>query len=152
MLTPLPRPEIMQQRSTSLSAPLTIIGDIMGKLVAPLHPTLPLESDNNNHRGTHLPLYMLSVVARGDSYYLKRLLSNGMDPNLKDYDFQSPLQIAAAKDLYFMAKLLLEGGASVFTKDRWGNTPLDEAQMCGNKNLIKLLEDATSAQWIALGD
>jgi len=28
-----------------------------------------------------------------------------------------------------------------------GNTPLDEAQMCGNKNLIKLLEDATSAQW-----
>ncbi|KAH1239043.1 hypothetical protein GmHk_08G023571 [Glycine max] len=64
MLTPLPRPEIMQQRSTSLSAPLTIRGDIMGKLVAPLHPTLPLESDNNNHRGTHLPLYMLSVGNR----------------------------------------------------------------------------------------
>lgn len=29
---------------------------------------------------------------------------------------------------------------------RWGNTPLDEALMCGNKNLIKLLEDAKSAQ------
>ncbi|KAH1047696.1 hypothetical protein J1N35_038480 [Gossypium stocksii] len=25
---------------------------------------------------------------------------------------------------------------------RWGNTPLDEARMCGHKNLIKLLEDA----------
>ncbi|KAH1067802.1 hypothetical protein J1N35_032789 [Gossypium stocksii] len=29
---------------------------------------------------------------------------------------------------------------------RWGNTPLDEAWMCGNKNLIKLLEDAKSTR------
>lgn len=29
---------------------------------------------------------------------------------------------------------------------RWGNTPLDEGRRCGNKNLIKLLEDAKSAQ------
>jgi len=29
---------------------------------------------------------------------------------------------------------------------RWGNTPLDEARTCGNKNLIKLLEDARSVQ------
>ncbi|TKY56680.1 Potassium channel SKOR [Spatholobus suberectus] len=88
----------------------------------------------------------IKAVARGDSDYLKRLLSNGMDPNLKDYDFRSPLHIAAAEGLYFMAKLLLEAGSSVFTKDRWGNTPLDEARMCGNKNLIKLLEEAKSAQ------
>ncbi|KAL5129208.1 Potassium channel SKOR [Glycine soja] len=90
--------------------------------------------------------FLCTAVARGDSDYLKRLLSNGMDPNLKDYDYRSPLHIAAAEGLYFMAKLLLEGGASVFTKDRWGNTPLGEARMCGNKNLIKLLEDAKSAQ------
>ncbi|CAJ1970874.1 unnamed protein product [Sphenostylis stenocarpa] len=90
--------------------------------------------------------FLCTAVARGDSDYLKRLLSNGMDPNLKDYDYRSPLHIAAAEGLYFMAKLLLEAGASVFTKDRWGNTPLDEARICGNKNLIKLLEDAKSAQ------
>lgn len=30
--------------------------------------------------------------------------------------------------------------------NRWGNTPLDEGRMCGNKNLIKLLEDAKAAQ------
>ncbi|KAE9606094.1 putative potassium channel, voltage-dependent, EAG/ELK/ERG, ankyrin repeat-containing [Lupinus albus] len=90
--------------------------------------------------------FLCTAVLRGDSDYLKRLLSNGMDPNLKDYDYRSPLHIAAAEGLYFMAKLLLEAGASVFTKDRWGNTPLDEARICGNKNLIKLLEDAKSAQ------
>lgn len=34
---------------------------------------------------------------------------------------------------------------SFYLQNRWGNTPLDEARMCGNKNLIKLLEDAKSA-------
>ena len=63
--------------------------------------------------------FLCTAVTRGDSDYLKRLLSNGMDPNLKDYDYRSPLHIAAAEGLYFMAKLLLEGGASVFTKDRY---------------------------------
>lgn len=29
---------------------------------------------------------------------------------------------------------------------RWGNTPLDEGRMCGNKNLIKLLEAGKVAQ------
>ncbi|KAG5124396.1 hypothetical protein JHK82_031133 [Glycine max] len=222
----------MQQRLASLPALLTSRGDTTRKLVAPLHPTLPLENGNNIHRGTRLPLNVLSVgnnvlqtilkkvlkdstsqivnpefhnvlhvvaqhhlvplgsslvsllrplypppsppppppkpppppqprlvwvcaswtvmfdrqVTRGDSDYLKRLLSNDMDPNFKDYNYRSPLRIAAAEGLYFMAKLLLEGGTSVFTKDRWGNTTLEEARMCGNKNLIKLLEDAKSAQ------
>jgi hypothetical protein len=90
--------------------------------------------------------FLCTAVARGDSDYLKRLLSNGMDPNLKDYDYRTPLHVAASEGLIFMAKLLLEAGASVFIKDRWGNTPLDEARMSGNKNLIKLLEDAKSAQ------
>ncbi|KAJ7960068.1 potassium channel SKOR [Quillaja saponaria] len=90
--------------------------------------------------------FLCTAVARGDSDYLKRILSNGIDPNSKDYDYRTPLHVAASEGLYFMAKLLLEAGASVFTKDRWGNTPLDEARMCGNKNLIKLLEDAKSSQ------
>lgn len=63
--------------------------------------------------------FLCIAVARGDSDYLKRLLSNGMDPNLKDYDYRSPLHIASAEGLYFMAKLLLEAGASVFNKDRY---------------------------------
>lgn len=29
---------------------------------------------------------------------------------------------------------------------RWGNTPIDDGRMCGNKNLIKLLEDAKVGQ------
>ncbi|KAH1121825.1 hypothetical protein J1N35_004985 [Gossypium stocksii] len=39
----------------------------------------------------------------------------------------------------------IEGTADL-KNNQWGNTPVDEAQMCGNKNLIKLLEDAKSTQ------
>lgn len=90
--------------------------------------------------------FLCSVVAKGDSDFLRRVLSNGIDPNSKDYDHRTPLHVAASQGLFLIAKLLLEAGASVFTKDRWGNTPLDEGRMCGNKMLTKLLEEAKSTQ------
>ncbi|KAK2652563.1 hypothetical protein Ddye_012419 [Dipteronia dyeriana] len=90
--------------------------------------------------------FLCTAVIRGDSDFLKRVLFSGIDPNSKDYDHRTPLHVAASEGLYLMAKLLLDAGASVFSKDRWGNTPLDEGRICGNKSLIKLLEDAKSAQ------
>ncbi|KAM2155431.1 hypothetical protein ACFX1Q_047143 [Malus domestica] len=90
--------------------------------------------------------FICTSIARGDADLLKRLLAYGIDPNSKDYDHRTPLHVAASEGLFIMAKLLLEAGASVFSKDRWGNTPLDEGRMCGNKNLIKLLEEAKAAQ------
>ncbi|XP_007023146.2 PREDICTED: potassium channel SKOR [Theobroma cacao] len=90
--------------------------------------------------------FLCAAVVKGDSDFIKRVLSNGIDPNSRDYDHRTALHVAASEGLYLMAKLLIEAGASVFTKDRWGNTPLDEGRMCGNKHLIKLLEDAKSTQ------
>ncbi|XP_052197957.1 potassium channel SKOR-like isoform X2 [Diospyros lotus] len=90
--------------------------------------------------------FLCTLVAKGDSDFLRRILSNGIDPNSKDYDHRTPLHVAASEGLYLMAKMLLDAGASVFAKDRRGNTPLDEAQMCGNNNLIKLLEEAKATQ------
>ncbi|GMY24795.1 potassium channel SKOR-like isoform X1 [Fagus crenata] len=90
--------------------------------------------------------FLCTAVSKGDSDFLKRILSHGIDPNSRDYDHRTPLHVAASEGLYVMAQLLLEAGASVFSKDRWGNTPLDEGRMCGNKNLVKLLENAKSAQ------
>ncbi|KAK6154114.1 hypothetical protein DH2020_013753 [Rehmannia glutinosa] len=90
--------------------------------------------------------FLCTIVARGDSDLLRRVLSNGVDPNSKDYDQRTALHIAASQGLYLMAKLLLEAGASVFSKDKWGNTPMDEGRMCGNKNMIRLLEEAKIVQ------
>ncbi|KAM3760562.1 hypothetical protein ACB098_01G203200 [Castanea mollissima] len=90
--------------------------------------------------------FLCTAVAKGDSDFLRRILSYGIDPNSRDYDHRTPLHVAASEGLYLMAQLLLEAGASVFSKDRWGSTPLDEGRICGNKNLVKLLEHAKSAQ------
>ncbi|XP_024014683.1 potassium channel GORK isoform X2 [Eutrema salsugineum] len=90
--------------------------------------------------------FLCTAVVKSDSDFVKRLLSSGMDPNTKDYDHRTPLHVAASEGLYLMAKMLVEAGASVVAKDRWGNSPLDEARMCGNKKLIKLIEDAKTAQ------
>ncbi|KAF9625243.1 hypothetical protein IFM89_020829 [Coptis chinensis] len=120
--------------------------------------------------------FLCAAVARGDLDYLKRLLSNGIDPDSMDYSHQTPLHVASADGLYLMAKLLIEAGASVLLKDRfvfgskiqdlyevlfyypissrhqWGHTPLDEGRKSGNKNLIKLLEEAKSVELRELGD
>ncbi|CAN8276058.1 unnamed protein product [Cochlearia groenlandica] len=90
--------------------------------------------------------FLCTTVVKGDSDFLKRLLSSGMNPNTEDYDHRTPLHVASSEGLYLMAKMLVEAGASVVAKDRWGNSPLDEARMCGNKKLIKLLEDAKTAK------
>ncbi|XAR55686.1 hypothetical protein NMG60_11035844 [Bertholletia excelsa] len=86
------------------------------------------------------------AVAARDIEFLRRVLANGINPNSKNYDLRTPLHVAAAEGLYKMACLLLDAGASVFSKDRSGYTPLDEARIGGDKNLIKLLEDARRAQ------
>ncbi|RWR95969.1 potassium channel SKOR isoform X1 [Cinnamomum micranthum f. kanehirae] len=90
--------------------------------------------------------FLCKAVIRGDSDFLRRILSHGVDPNSKDYDHRTPLHVAAAEGSVLMAKLLLEEGASVLSKDRWGNTPLDESRMSGSKPLIALLENAKSSQ------
>ncbi|KAL3342537.1 hypothetical protein AABB24_026529 [Solanum stoloniferum] len=89
---------------------------------------------------------LCEAVAKRDLEYLRRLLANGINPNSKNYDFRTPLHLAASEGLYPISVLLLKAGASVFAVDRWGKSPLDEARVGGNKNLIKLLEDAKGSQ------
>ncbi|XP_042038952.1 potassium channel SKOR-like isoform X2 [Salvia splendens] len=85
--------------------------------------------------------YLCLVVLKRDSDLLRRLLIHGLDPNLKNYDHRSPLHIAASQGLYLMGKMLVLAGANVLTKDKCGKSPIDEARICGNKNMIRYLEE-----------
>ncbi|KAG0489151.1 hypothetical protein HPP92_007962 [Vanilla planifolia] len=95
---------------------------------------------------------LCAAVSRGDAGFLKRVLACGADPNSKDYDQRTPLHVAASEGLYLIAEVLLEAGASVFSLDRWGTTPLDEARRRGNPSLLKLLENAKSEELLRYPD
>ncbi|XP_047075675.1 potassium channel KOR1-like [Lolium rigidum] len=97
---------------------------------------------NLENSGSHLCM----AVSKGDSDFVRRALAYGADPDSKDYDHRTPLHIAAAEGLYMMAKLLVDAGASVFTTDRWGTTPLDEGRKSGSKPLMMLLEQAKARE------
>ena len=43
---------------------------------------------------------LCSAVKMGDSNFVKRVLSYGIDPNSKDYDHRTPLHIAAAEGIF----------------------------------------------------
>ncbi|KAL8474485.1 hypothetical protein ACS0TY_031082 [Phlomoides rotata] len=85
---------------------------------------------------------LCEAVARRDLGFLRRVLENGINPNSKNYNLQTPLHLAAAEGLYSECVLLLEKGASVLATDRWGRTPVEEARVGGGVKLVKLLQDA----------
>lgn len=96
--------------------------------------------------------FLCTTVAKKELDLLKRILACGINPNAKNYDQRTPLHIAASEGLFTMAELLLEAGASVLSKDRWGNTPLHEAHTGGNRNMIKMLEAAKASQLVELSN
>lgn len=89
---------------------------------------------------------LCEAVARKELGFLRRLLANGINPNSKNYNLQTPMHLAAAEGLFEVCVLLLQTGSSVFATDRWGRTPLDEARIGGDINLVTLLEDAKHTQ------
>jgi potassium channel len=62
--------------------------------------------------------YLCRVVTDGKIDLLRRLLHFGIDPNCKNYDQRTPLHVAAAEGLHFIAKMIIESGADVQAKDR----------------------------------
>uniref|UniRef100_A0ACD5UQV8 Uncharacterized protein n=1 Tax=Avena sativa TaxID=4498 RepID=A0ACD5UQV8_AVESA len=89
--------------------------------------------------------YLCRVVAEGKIELLRRLLRFGVDPNCRNYDRRTPLHVAAGEGLALVAGMLVELGADVMARDRWGNTPLDEARRCSSKPLVRILEQAGAA-------
>ncbi|XP_057767622.1 potassium channel SKOR-like isoform X2 [Salvia miltiorrhiza] len=85
---------------------------------------------------------LCEAVARNELDFVARLLANGMNPNSKNYNLQTPLHVAAAEGLFEVSVLLLQNGGSVIARDRWGRTPLEEARVGGDHKLVQLLEDA----------
>lgn len=61
---------------------------------------------------------LCAAIARGDAHFVRRALTYGADPNVKNHDLRTPLHVAAAEGLFSITKMLIDAGASVFAVDR----------------------------------
>lgn len=69
-----------------------------------------------------------TAAANGDIPTLEKLLyDEQVNLNQGDYDQRTPVHLATANGHLQCVKYLVSKGADVNAKDRWGNTPLDEA-------------------------
>ena len=87
----------------------------------------------------------LCVAAfEGDETYLRALLESGCPAGAADYDLRTAAHIACAENNKGTVSILNEFGADFHSKkvkDRFGNTPLMEAEKHGHKELALFVKD-----------
>jgi ankyrin repeat protein len=82
---------------------------------------------------------MCQAAFAGDVDYLRRLLRAGCLPDAKDYDARTAAHLACAEGLFPAALALHAAGADFSARDRWGHTPLDEADAAGHGQMAHIL-------------
>ena len=83
---------------------------------------------------------LITAASEGNVEEVRTLLEFGsIDLNQGDYDHRTALHLAANEGHLEVVKLLCTAGADVNVKDRWGETPLDDAKNA-KKNSTKILE------------
>ncbi|KAK1745940.1 ion transport protein [Skeletonema marinoi] len=121
--------------------------------------TALMEATKNNHEdvcsillsaGAHLSLSesqaasaLCQAVFDGDTMMLRRLLKANIQVNASDYDKRTAAHIAASESNHLALQVLVEHGADITLKDRWGNTPADDAKRA---NSVKILDYLSSLE------
>jgi glutaminase len=71
---------------------------------------------------------LYNACKQNDSTTVKLILDiNGFDINIGDYDGRTMLHIATDELAIDCIRILLDYGADMYVKDRWGNTPFKQA-------------------------
>jgi glutaminase len=85
---------------------------------------------------------MIWAASTGDLTCITRLVARGVSFEVGDYDFRTPLHLAAAEGHRDVVRYLLVHGATPSPADRWGNAPLDDAVREGHEEVASLLIEA----------
>lgn len=97
--------------------------------------------------GAELSSALCTMVQEDQATLLRRYIAAGADVNAADYDKRTPLHIAAAEGKLSLVELLVvEGGADLAAADRWGNTPLAEAQRVDAAQVVAYLRSDEARQ------
>jgi hypothetical protein len=79
------------------------------------------------------------AATHGDIEEVRRMLRKGVAINSSNYDRRTVLHLAAVEGNFRMVELLLAEGAEKNKRDRWGNTPLQDAINNNQGPVIQLL-------------
>jgi len=80
------------------------------------------------------------TVFDGDTLLLSRLLRANIQVNAADYDGRTAAHIAASEVNLVALKTLVKHGADLSLRDRWENTPMDDAIKVKASRIIEYLE------------
>lgn len=83
---------------------------------------------------------LFDAVQKGDARRVKSLLKKGVDPEITDQYFDTPLEMAIRRGHLPVVKALVEAGADVNRPSDDGDNPLDLAQFFGEKEIAKFLK------------
>ncbi|XP_037039345.1 ankyrin repeat domain-containing protein 11 isoform X1 [Bradysia coprophila] len=97
---------------------------------------LPARSRDRNERG-ETALHVAAI--KGDHEGVKKLLDQGMSPNVADFAGWTPLHEACNHGHTNVAMMLVKAGANVNAKGLDDDTPLHDAAVMGQLKLVKLL-------------
>ena len=86
---------------------------------------------------------LLFAACNGDKLALERAYLSGLDMSMGDYDMRTALHLSCAENHLACVKFLIETcKVDVDVQDRWGNTPLQEAQRFHRPRIVALLKRA----------
>ena len=78
---------------------------------------------------------------QGDIEHLKKLYNLEIDMNQADYDGRTALHLATCENHIEIVEFLINiGKVKKNPKDRWNNTPLDEAVKLNHTEIVHLLQ------------
>ncbi|NJB72626.1 glutaminase [Saonia flava] len=89
---------------------------------------------------------LIRAASHGDMDEIFRLEAEGVSPNIADYDGRTPLHLAACEGQTDVVRHLVGMKVNLAPKDRWGNTPLDDAIKFKNKEIREILEQVITSQ------
>uniref|UniRef100_A0A673HK43 glutaminase n=1 Tax=Sinocyclocheilus rhinocerous TaxID=307959 RepID=A0A673HK43_9TELE len=127
-------------------AMLLVVPNIMGMMCW----SPALDRVGNSIRGIHFcqnksVVDLMFAAYSGDVSALRRIALSAVNMELTDYDTRTSLHVASAEGHLDAVKFLTHTcKVNPYAKDRWGNTPLDDAMQFGHSTVVKALQEYQS--------
>jgi len=85
-------------------------------------------------------IHLLYQAKKGDLKEIRRSVAIGRRINYRDYDDRTALHLAANHGHMHVVKYLVNHGSRLDAKDRFGNTPIDDAKESGHEDIAEFLK------------